>query len=144
MNHHFGEKKKLNEFILGFSVVQSYYRWDHRTITLEKKTNKEVAVNCERYGNMLEESLKQQLKYINDFIWNLPKCLVPWRSEVNWPAKLCDFTLCYFFLWGYLRSKVYANKPNSKAELINGIWCVIGQIQRSTNIFVNCKKNTLY
>ncbi|CAH1999582.1 unnamed protein product [Acanthoscelides obtectus] len=43
------------------------------------------------------------------------------RGNVPWPPRSCDLTPLDFFLWGYLKSKVYVNKPepskNSKSSL---------------------------
>jgi Helix-turn-helix domain (DUF4817) len=33
------------------------------------------------------------------------------NGPVNWPARSCDLTPLDFFLWGYVKSQVYANKP---------------------------------
>ncbi|GFV98687.1 uncharacterized protein TNCV_1453731 [Trichonephila clavipes] len=30
---------------------------------------------------------------------------------VNWPPRSCDLTLLDYFLWGYFKSLVYADKP---------------------------------
>ena len=34
-----------------------------------------------------------------------------------WPSHSPDLSCCDFFLWGYLKSKVYANKPRDLAQL---------------------------
>jgi len=33
------------------------------------------------------------------------------RGDQQWPQKSCDLTPCDFFLWGNIKSLVYANKP---------------------------------
>lgn len=38
-------------------------------------------------------------------------------GDHNWPPRSCDLTLLDFFLWGFLKSKVYANNPQTIAEL---------------------------
>jgi len=43
-------------------------------------------------------------------------CLFPQRvisrfGDVPWPPRLPDLTAPDFFLWGYLKSKVYNNRP---------------------------------
>jgi len=35
----------------------------------------------------------------------------------NWPPRSCDLTPLDFFLWGFLKSKVYVNKPAITREL---------------------------
>ena len=34
-------------------------------------------------------------------------------DDQNWPPRLCDLTPLDFFLWGYLKSKVYVNNPTT-------------------------------
>lgn len=50
------------------------------------------------------------------------------RGDVDWPPRSCDLTPLDFFLWGYLKKKVYVDKPATIQELkdeiirhINGI-----------------------
>ena len=50
------------------------------------------------------------------------------NGDVNWPPRSCDLTTLDFFLWGYLKEKVYVDKPATIQELkdeiirhINGI-----------------------
>ncbi|CAI6371226.1 unnamed protein product [Macrosiphum euphorbiae] len=33
------------------------------------------------------------------------------NGDINWPPRSCDLTPLDFFLWGYLKSHVHANKP---------------------------------
>lgn len=35
----------------------------------------------------------------------------------SWPPRSCDLTLCDFFLWDYLKSQVYENKPRDLDQL---------------------------
>ena len=48
---------------------------------------------------------------------------------MRWPPRSCDLTPLNFFLWGYLKSKVYANKPTTIQELKNEITRHIGEIE---------------
>ncbi|GFU13542.1 hypothetical protein TNCV_938281 [Trichonephila clavipes] len=34
-------------------------------------------------------------------------------GPVNWPPRSCDLTPLDYFLWGYVKSLVYADKPNA-------------------------------
>lgn len=36
---------------------------------------------------------------------------------VNWPSRSCDLTPLDFFFWGYVKSKVYANNPQTTDAL---------------------------
>ena len=50
-------------------------------------------------------------------------------GPVNWPPRSCDLTPCDFFLWGYVKSLVYADKPQTLDALEANIERVIGEIQ---------------
>jgi len=50
------------------------------------------------------------------------------RGQLEWPARSPDLTPMDFFLWGYLKHRVYVNKPNSVEELKNKITYEIQQI----------------
>jgi hypothetical protein len=58
-----------------------------------------------------------------------PGCVISCDGNQNWPPRLCDLTPCNFFLWGFVKSHVYANKPQTIAELKAEIRCVIGEIE---------------
>ena len=44
---------------------------------------------------------------------------------LNWPPRSCDLTPLDFFLWGYVKDKVYADNPQSIQELKEKIRAVI-------------------
>ncbi|GFV89143.1 uncharacterized protein TNCV_4913421 [Trichonephila clavipes] len=48
---------------------------------------------------------------------------------VNWPPRSCDLTPLDYFLWGYVKSLVYANKPQTLDHLEDNIRCVIADIR---------------
>lgn len=50
------------------------------------------------------------------------------RGTIEWPARSPDLTPLDFFLWGYLKSKVYFNRPNSLQELAERITEEINRI----------------
>lgn len=39
------------------------------------------------------------------------------RGPIEWPPRSPDLTLLDFFLWGYLKNKVYVNRPNDIESL---------------------------
>ncbi|EFN74499.1 hypothetical protein EAG_13313, partial [Camponotus floridanus] len=43
------------------------------------------------------------------------------RGEIEWPARSPDLTPLDYFLWGYLKSKVYATQLQNLDELRNRI-----------------------
>ncbi|CAK9827801.1 hypothetical protein ANTRET_LOCUS5451 [Anthophora retusa] len=50
-------------------------------------------------------------------------------GDINWPPRSCDLTPLDFFLWGFLKSKVYANNPKTIDELKNNIIAAINEIE---------------
>ncbi|GFT41621.1 uncharacterized protein TNCV_4183221 [Trichonephila clavipes] len=50
-------------------------------------------------------------------------------GPVNWPPRSCDLTLLDYFLWGYVKSLVYADKPQTLDHLENNIRRVIADIR---------------
>ncbi|GFW42775.1 hypothetical protein TNCV_473651 [Trichonephila clavipes] len=40
-------------------------------------------------------------------------------GPVNWPPKSCDLTPLDYFLWGYVKSLVYADKPQTEKVIEN-------------------------
>ncbi|GFU97094.1 transposable element Tc3 transposase [Trichonephila clavipes] len=50
-------------------------------------------------------------------------------GPVNWPPRSCDLTPLDYFLWGYVKSLVYADKPQALDHLENNIRRVIADIR---------------
>ncbi|CAK9811660.1 Transposable element Tc3 transposase [Anthophora quadrimaculata] len=50
-------------------------------------------------------------------------------GDINWPPRSCDLTPLDFFLWGFLKSKVYANNPKTIDELKNNITAAINEVE---------------
>ncbi|GFY25274.1 uncharacterized protein TNCV_2483941 [Trichonephila clavipes] len=48
---------------------------------------------------------------------------------VNWPPRSCDLTPLDYFLWGYAKSWVYADKPQTLDHLEDNIRRVIADIR---------------
>ena len=46
-----------------------------------------------------------------------PSRLVSLRGDVPWPARSPDLAPCDFFLWGYLKERVYRDRPKTIQEL---------------------------
>ncbi|GFX00145.1 uncharacterized protein TNCV_296341 [Trichonephila clavipes] len=49
-------------------------------------------------------------------------------GPVNWPPRSCDLTPLDYFLWGYVNSLVYADKPQMLDHLEDNIRRVIAEI----------------
>ena len=54
--------------------------------------------------------------------------LISHLGPVSWPPRSCDTTPLDFFLWGYVKSKVYADKPATIQVLEANITRVINAI----------------
>ncbi|GFX27910.1 uncharacterized protein TNCV_3083322 [Trichonephila clavipes] len=50
-------------------------------------------------------------------------------GPVNWPPRSCDLTPLDYFLWDYVKSSVYADKPQTLDHLEDNIRRVIADIQ---------------
>ncbi|GFU84881.1 uncharacterized protein TNCV_2128221 [Trichonephila clavipes] len=50
-------------------------------------------------------------------------------GPVNWPPRSCDLTPLDYFLWGYVKSLVYADKPQTLNHLEDNIHRVIADIR---------------
>ncbi|GFV57004.1 putative transposable element [Trichonephila clavipes] len=50
-------------------------------------------------------------------------------GPVNWPLRSCDLTPLDYFLWGYVKSLVYADKPQTLDHLEDNILRVIADIR---------------
>ena len=57
-----------------------------------------------------------------------PSHLICIQSDTWWPACSLDLATCDFFLWGYLKAKVYTHKPKTLDELKDAIRFVIAAI----------------
>lgn len=52
---------------------------------------------------------------------HFPRRWIGRRGEIEWPPRSPDLTPLDYFLWGYLKSKVYATRPQNLEELRNRI-----------------------
>ena len=108
-----------------------------------------VTVNGARYRTMISDFLLPQIES-NDLydIWfqqdgatchtaretmsllrsHFGEQLISRLGPVSWPPRSCDITPLDFFLWGFLKSKVYADKPATIEALEANITRVIHDI----------------
>ena len=59
-----------------------------------------------------------------------PNRLISRFADVLWPPRSPDLSTCDFFLWGYLKSRVYEDKPRTLDELKEAIRQQITKINR--------------
>jgi len=50
-----------------------------------------------------------------------PGHVISLRGDIGWPPRSPDLTPCDFFLWGYLKAKVYEQRPQSLRALKEAI-----------------------
>ena len=120
----------------------------------ENSQGNNVTVNSVEYVKMLREFLIPQLHQFegyNSRTWMqqdgatchtsnvtlpvvkeiFPNKLISRRGDIPWPPRSPDLTPCDFFLWGYLKSRVYHNKPTTISQLKENIHEEIAAIHRS-------------
>ena len=112
-----------------------------------------VTVNSQRYLAMLEDFFEPKLEELSDEtnlgdIWfqqggatthtaqvamvklrqRFPARLISRKGDVEWPARSADLSIYDFFLWGYLKEKVFKSRPHNLEELKIRIWEEIAAI----------------
>ena len=65
--------------------------------------------------------------------------IISCRTDVVGPPRSCDLTLLDYYLWGAVKDKCYADKPETIDALKENIREAIGEIQLHTidNVFKN-------
>ena len=125
-----------------FGVVGPYF-FEENDIT--------VTVTSQRYINMINnffipELQRRQLNFEN--LWYqqdgatahtartsiavlrhwFPNRLISRFGDISWPSRSPDLSSCDFFLWGWLKARVYEDKPRTLLELKESIRQHIAQI----------------
>ncbi|XP_011049237.1 PREDICTED: uncharacterized protein LOC105142985 [Acromyrmex echinatior] len=81
---------------------------------------------------------------------HFPERLISIRGDLEWPARSPDLTPCDFFLWGFLKSRVYVNRPSTLQDLKTNIQEEIANITpamlarvmtNARNRFTQCMEN---
>uniref|UniRef100_A0A1L8EI80 Putative transposable element n=3 Tax=Haematobia irritans TaxID=7368 RepID=A0A1L8EI80_HAEIR len=101
-----------------------------------------VTVNGDRYRSMLTNFLLPKMEELNLVdMWfqqdgatchtardsmailreNFGEQFISRNGPVSWPPRSCDLTPLDYFLWGYVKSKVYRNKPATIPALEDNI-----------------------
>lgn len=73
-----------------------------------------------------------------------PGRIISKNGDFDWPPRSPDLTPPDFYLWGYLKSKVYAGKPETLAQLKDNIRNEIAAITPETlaKVMQNAEKRT--
>ena len=114
-----------------------------------KENERAVTVNAARYRKMIEEFFLPHLEEIDvGDVWfqqdgatahtarasmellreHFPSRLISLRGDLPWPARYPDLAPFDFFLWGYLKSIVYNDRPRTLAHLKTNIRNAIAEI----------------
>jgi hypothetical protein len=116
----------------------------------------EGSLTGDRYHQFLDENLPILIEEVNlntrHIMWfqhdgapphyyrRVRQYLDNWRGDqwigrggpVAWPARSPDLTPLDFFLWGFVKQKVYQEKPTTSQDMKNRIRNVFQTIQRET------------
>ncbi|CAK9827661.1 hypothetical protein ANTRET_LOCUS5336 [Anthophora retusa] len=116
----------------------------------ENAADQTITVNNARYCDMIIQFFVSKLQdMVVDDMWfqqdgatchtaretiqllheSLPSRVISRFGDKNWPPRSCDLTPLDFFLWGFFKSKVYANKPTTTHVLKEEIERCINEIQ---------------
>jgi hypothetical protein len=114
-----------------------------------EEENRAATVNSERYVSMLQNFFAPALEEPGlENVWfqqdgatahtarasmqvsreMFPGHLISLRGDIPWPARSPDLTPCNFFLWGYLKAKVYKHRPRNLLILKEAIRTEIRRI----------------
>jgi hypothetical protein len=115
-----------------FGVLGPYF--------FENATGQSVTVMSDRYVELLREFLSDELcrlRVDTRLVWfqqggatahtarnsmavvrgMFPQHAISRFGDSEWPPRSPDLSPCDFFLWGYLKEKVYAHRPHTIQEL---------------------------
>ena len=76
-----------------------------------------------------------------DIVQDLLQEIFPGRvitcdEDNDWPARFPDLTLCDFFLWGYIKSKIFTSPPRSLAFLRQRIVDEFNNLKQKNRLMV--------
>jgi len=118
--------------VASFGVIGPYF--------FEDEAGRAITVNSSRYTDMLRTFLEPELQRLgveSHTLWfqqdgatpntartamrvlneMFPGRVISRRGNIEWPARSPDLNACDFFLWGYLKSKVYEKKTKDNGGL---------------------------
>jgi hypothetical protein len=110
----------------------------------EDEADRAVTVNSSCYTEMLPTFLEPELQRLGvetHTLWfqqegatphtarttmrvlneMFPGRVISRSGNIEWPARSPEHNACDFFLWGYLKSKVYEKKPRTTVDLKQNI-----------------------
>lgn len=114
-----------------------------------EENERAVSVTSNRYAHMIQEFFVPALNAMNlENVWfqqdgatahtarasmaivrqHFPGRLISMMGDLHWPARSPDLAPCDYFLWGYLKSLVYNNRPRTLVDLKNNIRDAVANI----------------
>ena len=111
------------------------------TFFFENEQGEAVTVNGDRFRAKLneflftkieEKDIGTQPKLHSMFCALFLNCIISRRADVVWPSWSCDLTPLDYYLWGAVKDKCYADKPETIDALKDNIREAIGEIQLHT------------
>ena len=79
---------------------------------------------------------------LNDYF---PNQLISRFGNIPWPPRSPDLAPSDFFMWGYIKSRVYVTNPTNLHELKNNIHSEIRQLSTDTlttkKLSLSCQNN---
>ena len=67
--------------------------------------------------------------------------IIALHHPYEWPPRSPDLTPCDFFLWGYMKSQVYATPPLDMADLVQRINHVAYDIRQDPSLVKRAVKD---
>jgi hypothetical protein len=97
----------------------------------ETLTEEEIAKGWFQQDNAPAHTSKSSLKHLNDYFGDRV------ISKGLWPPRSPDLSPPDFFLWGYLKDKVFQSAPQNLHQLVNNIAHEIHSITQDTLLRVS-------
>ena len=99
----------------------------------ENEQGEAVTVNGDPYRSILNEFLFTTIEDEDiGNIWFQHDAIISRRADVACPSRSCDLTPLDYYLWGAVKDKCYADKPETIDALKDNIREAIGDIQLQT------------
>ena len=108
-----------------------------RALFFKNAAGNEIPANSERYRNMISNYFWNKIVDVDmDNVYfqqdgatshttqiiillqtKFGERVILRNGNIAWPARSCDLTPMDFFLWGYLKSRLYSNCPTTIKQL---------------------------
>ena len=125
--------------------------------------NATVTITGERYRSMITEFLIPELERQNVYhTWFqqdgatahtaretmtllkdcFPNRLISRFGDIPWPSRSSDLTPCDFFLWGYLKSRVYVSNPTNHEIAALSPETLVKVMKTTKKRAISCQNNS--